>query len=81
MINVRVKIYNGVKYEASSRKVAVMEYKNIQGYEVVTGERAEQIANETDEDGIDEYNEYLILTLENGETATFRNSHVDMFRL
>ena len=81
MMNVKVKVYNGVKYDRNSEKVAEVEYNNIKSYEVVTGEKAEQIANETDEDGRDEYNEYLILTLENGETATFRNSHVDMFRV
>lgn len=28
----------------------------------------------------DEYNEYLSLWLEGGGTATFRNSHVDLFQ-
>lgn len=30
-------------------------------------------------DEVDEKGEYLILTFENGETSTFRNSLVDMF--
>ena len=81
MMNVKVKIYSGVKYEVSSEKVAEVEYTNIRGYEVVTGEKATLIGNETDEASRDEYNEYLIITLENGETSTFCNSHVDMFRL
>ena len=75
----KVKIYNGVKYEASSEKVAEVEYNNIKGYEVVTGEKATLIGNETDEASRDDYNEYLIITLENGETSTFRNSYADMF--
>ena len=29
----------------------------------------------------DAYNEYLVITLENGETSTFCNSHVDLFRI
>ena len=78
-MNAKVKIYNGVKYEASSEKVAEVEYTNIRGYEVVTGDRATKIGLETDKYSRDEYNEYLIITLENGETATFCNSHVDMF--
>lgn len=81
MMNVKVKVYNGVKYEATSEKVAEVKYNNIRGYEVVTGDRATEIGLETDEYSRDEYNEYLIITLENGETSTFCNSHVDMFRI
>ena len=28
MMNVKVKVYNGVKYEATSKKVAEVEYNN-----------------------------------------------------
>ena len=38
MMNVKVKIYNGVKYNLENEKVAEVEYNNIRGYEVVTGE-------------------------------------------
>ena len=79
MMNATVKVYDGIKYKASSKKIAEVEYPNIQGYEVVAGDKATQIGNETDEASRDEYNEYLIITLENGETTTFCNSHVDMF--
>lgn len=78
-MNVKVKIYNGVKYESSSKKVAEVEYSNIIGYNVVTGDRATKIGLETDENSRDDYNEYLIITLENGEVSTFCNSRVDMF--
>lgn len=40
MLNVKVKIYDGVKYEATSNKIAEVKYNNIRGYEVVTGYRA-----------------------------------------
>lgn len=80
MMNVKVKIYNECKYNPTSKKVAEVTYNNIKGYEVVTGERATEIGNETDANSRDEFNEYLIITLENNETATFCNSHVDMFR-
>ena len=80
-MNVKVKVYNGVKYNFENEKVAEVEYKNIKGYEVVTGDRATEIANMTDEASRDEYNEYLIITLADGETATFCNSHVDLFRI
>ena len=81
MMNVKVKVYNGVKYDLSNEKVAEVEYKNIKSYKVVTGDRVTEIGLETDENSRDEYNEYLIITLESGETATFCNSHVDMFRI
>ena len=79
-MNVYLKIYDGVKYDVSNPKVAEVNYDNIQGFEVVTGDRATEIGLETDENSRDEYNEYLIITLEDGETATFCNSHVDLFR-
>ena len=69
MMNVKVKLYNGVKYKATSEKVAEVKYYNIRGYEVVTGDRATEIGLETDENSMDEYNEYMIITLDNGETA------------
>lgn len=80
-MDVKVKIYNGVKYNKDSEKVAEVEYKNIQGFEVVFGERATQIGLETDENSRDEFNKYLVITLEDGETSTFCNSHVDLFRI
>ena len=81
MMNVKIKIYDGVKYNVESKKVAEIEYDNIKGYEVVTGDRATEIGLETDVNSRDEYNEYLVITLANGETSTFCNSHVDMFRI
>lgn len=80
-MNVKVKVYNGIKYNADSEKVAELKFNNIRDYEVVTGDRATKIGLETDENSRDEHNEYLIITLEGGETATFCNSHVDMFRI
>lgn len=79
-MKVKVKVYNGVKYNANTEKVAEVEYE-IEGFEVVTGERATEIGLSTDENSRDEYNEYLVLDMGNGETATFCNSHVDMFRI
>ena len=79
MMNVKVKVYNGIKYNMETEKVAEVEYKNIKRFEVVTGERATEIGNETDANSRDEYNEYLVITLEDGEISTFCNSHVDLF--
>ena len=58
-----------------------VEYKDIEGFEVVTGERATEIGSMTDEESRDEYNEYLVITFKDGQTATFCNSHVDLFRI
>lgn len=80
-MNIKLKLYDGVKYNLENEKIAEIEYNNIRGYKVVTGNKATQIGLETDENSRDEYNEYLIITLENGDKATFCNSHVDMFRI
>ena len=79
MMNVKVKGYNGVKYNKESKKVWEVEYKNIQGFEVKKFTDAEWLAQGYDE--VDENQTYLIITTENGETASFRNSHVDMFSI
>lgn len=78
MMNVKVKIYDEVKYSESSEKIAEVEYE-IKDFKVVTGDEATEIGLTTDEASRDEYNEYLVLTLADGDEATFRNSHVDMF--
>ena len=79
MMDVKVKIYNAVKY-FKCKKVKTIRYRNIRGFEVATGERAEQIISEKNAAcSIDPYNEYLVLYLEDGSTATFRNSYVDLF--
>ena len=80
-MDVKVKVYNGVKYNKYSEKVGELEYKNIKSYEVVTGERATEIGLMTDENSRDEFNEYLVITLKDCETLTFCNSHVDLFRI
>lgn len=47
-MKVKVKVYDGVKYKEESKKVAEIEYQ-IEGFEVVTGDRAIEIGLETDE--------------------------------
>lgn len=79
MMNVKVKVYDQSKYNTESQKIAEVEYQNIKGYEVKIIED-EEIYNMGFDD-VDEYKEYLILTTENGETSTFRNSLVDLFRI
>ena len=81
MLNVKVIIYAGVKYDLSNEKVGEIVYKDIEGFEVVIGEKATEIESMTDMESRDEYNEYLVITLKDGETATFRNSYVDLFMI
>ena len=75
---VLVKIYDRCKYEKGSKKIAEVEYE-IVDFEIVSGQVADLISGLA-EDELDEYSEYLVLKFEDGDTATFRNSHVDLFR-
>lgn len=77
-MKVKVKVYDGVKYWDGTEKVAEVEY-DIKDYEVkqISDEEIAAMGFDT----VDEFEEYLILTFENGETSTFCNSHVDLFRL
>lgn len=76
-MKVIVKVYNMSKYNPDSVKVAEVEYETAK-IEVVEIPEAQIFEMGFDE--ADEYNEYLILTHSDGETSTFRNSHVDVFR-
>ena len=82
--NVRLFVYEGCKYTAKTaedlgKEIEVI-YGGISGWDIIEGgKEAEEIEADTDADGIDEFHEYLVLHLLSGETATFRNSHVDMF--
>lgn len=44
-------------------------------------EREQYEASVDDMDLIDDFHEYLVLNLINGESKVFRNSYVDMFRI
>lgn len=79
---VKLDVYDVCKYTATKEdfereKVAV--YKHVAGFAVVSGEDAKELEAETDGSCIDDHHEYLVLYFEDGDTATFRNSYVDMF--
>jgi len=73
-----LEVYAHCKYfnHKEGNPSTIITYKDVIKTEVKT------IAPEELEgfDQFDDYNEYLILTFKNGETATFRNSYVDLFR-
>ena len=73
-----VKVYNMSKYEIASEKVAETVYNHVAKFEVV--EMTDEQVYRLGFDEVDECGDYLIVTHENGETSTFRNSHVDLFR-
>lgn len=76
---VTLDITTGVKYEADAGEETTVTYTGLTQWSIITGEDALEI--EADIDEIDEYHEYLVLEFNDGTTATFRNSHVDMFIL
>lgn len=73
----KVKIYDGVKYDNCSRKIADLEYTNVEGYSVISGEDGKKIGSNMDIE--DEFNEYLVITFSNTQKAIFCNSHVVLF--
>ena len=77
-MNVKLKIYNGVKYNPQNKIIGEIVC-NIKGYKVVTGKKATKVGKQRNENSRDKYNEYLIITLDSGEKLTFCNSLVDMF--
>lgn len=77
MLKVRIKMYDGIKYNSESKKFGEIFY-DVESFEVVKKTDAELSAEGFDE--FDPFNEYLVLKFSDGTTATFRNSFVDMFR-
>lgn len=71
-----IEIYDGCKYERGIKEKTRVKYKNLKSAEILSYEELENYEGEKDE-----LNEYLKLTLENGETVVYRNSYVSMFHI
>ena len=78
-MKLKVKVYSGCKYDVKSKKIAETIYNNVTSFEVKVMTDEEIFSNGFDE--TDEYNEYAIITFADGKTATFRNSHIDIFKI
>ena len=76
-------VYPKDKYSdvhAVNEDIKQVTYKGLTAWDIIEGgKEAEEIESETDASGVDEHHEYLVLHFNDGTTATFRNSHVDMF--
>lgn len=73
-----VEAYDTCKYKLESSVVSEVVYENVKKFEAIVLDPDQVLARGFDE--IDDYNEYLVLTFEDGETSMFRNSYVDLFR-
>lgn len=79
-MKLNLKLYDKCKYEKDSKVICeanVIDVTSIEVKEIMKDE----VLKETDASGVDDYNEYLILTFECGETSTYRNSYIDLFRI
>lgn len=72
-----VKVYDKCKYLADSNVKATVTLKDVDTMEVVRMDDEQVYGMGFDE--VDEYGEYCIITMLNGNVSTFRNSHVDVF--
>ena len=79
-MKLNIKLYDKCKYEEDAKIIKDVNITGIISLEVVDIP-ASKILTETDGSCVDDYNEYLILTYDNGETSTYRNSYVDVFRI
>ncbi len=76
-MKILVKVYDKSKYEADAEIVHEQEYNNVLCWEVLSGKQFRVGVY----DELDENDEYLRLYFADGTTSTFRNSHVDLFRI
>ena len=75
---ISITVYENTKYIDEEPK-AEINYTGVTAWDVIEGgEEAKEIEAWTDDSGVDEYHEYLVLHFNDGTESTFRNSHVDM---
>ena len=80
-MNVIVKVFNGYYWDLRNKKIAEVRYDNIKGFKVVRVDKASEIELGIPENSMDRWHKYLIITLENGETVIYSDSHAYMVRI
>lgn len=78
-MTIKVKIYDKVKYDPTSRKTAETILENVKGFEM--RELSDEEVRQNGFDEFDENKECVKLTLDNGDVATYRSSHADFFKI
>lgn len=81
-----IELYFCNKYEATAEALEnakTVRYDGVKCWDIITGAEAAQLEKDggMGADDMDMLHEYLVLRFEDGDTATFRNSCVDMFRV
>lgn len=80
-MDVIVKVFDGYHWDSRNKKIAEVRYDNIRGYKVVRVDKATEIELGIDETCRDRWHKYLIITLENGKTVIYSDSHAYMIRV
>lgn len=71
-----LELFEGTKFNATDYNHKV-EYTGVTSWDIITGGKE---AEEIEAQGlVDEYHEYLVLHFQDGDSATFRNSHTVLF--
>jgi hypothetical protein len=78
-MKIKVKVYNNSKYNSKTYKVAEIIYSNVKSTKLKTISDEEIYKMGFDE--VDPYQEYFILTHNDGETSIFRKSFIDAFKM
>lgn len=78
---VTVEQYDSCKYFGGAEEGRRTEYRDVEAFEVVHGEAAALMEAGMDPASVDDFHEYLVIYMASGETATYRNSYVDMFKI
>lgn len=74
---VKLYVYKHNKYNAIDGEETEIKYTGVTSWDIIEGGIE---AEEIESNGlVDDNHEYLVLHLNDGRTATFRNSYVDMF--